>query len=329
MGRTHANDYAKMPGVQLVGVCDTDLANADKLAARCNTQAFASFEQMVEETNPDVVSVCLPTPQHKEFTIKCAELGKHVICEKPIAPTLAEAREMIDACNNAGVRLFIGHVVRFFPSYRDLSRKVASGAIGNIGVAHAKRVGSHPGAAKSWYNDTSLSGGVIMDLMIHDIDFMRSVIGEVDHVYAMNRKTDGLDYALVTLRFVSGAIANLEGFWGYPGPFTTAVELAGNQGVVRFNSNDTVSLQVRKSRTDDSTSGPTTVAVPQSPALQDPYYYELEHFIDCIRTEAAPLVTAEDAYQAVALALAARESVRTGQPVKMSEFLSKGGNSRG
>src|SRR5690606_31749964 len=143
-------------------------------------------------------------------------------------------------------------------------------AIGRVGVAHAKRAGGHPGKAKSWYKDAALSGGVILDLMIHDIDFMRGVLGEVDTVYAMNRTTDEIDYALVTLRFRSGAIANLEGHWGYPGPFTTAAEFAGTKGIIRFDSRDAVSVRVRK-RASAGGADQGRVAVPASPAWRDPY----------------------------------------------------------
>lgn len=327
MGGTHANNFAKMPQVELVGVCDTLEESAKTLAERCRTKAFFSFDELMAEANPDVVSICLPTPLHKEYVLKAANYGKHVICEKPIAPTLSDAREMIDTCREKGVRLFIGHVVRFFPSYADMSRKVAAGVIGDVGVAHAKRSGSHPGRVRDWYKDPSATGGVIMDLMIHDIDFMRSLLGDVKTVFAMNRQTDRLDYALVTLRFHGGAIANLEGFWGFPGPFTTAVELAGKKGIIRFDSNKSASLQIHRSAPAESKES-AGVAIPRSPAVHDPYYYELQHFIDCILSGEESIVTAEDGYKAVEIALAAHESARTGAPVDLEKFAAAQGGTR-
>lgn len=321
MGSVHANSYAKMAQVELVGVCDINEQAAQKLADRTGSKPYYSFEALIAEANPDVISICLPTPMHKEYVLKTAEAGKHVICEKPLAPSLEDAREMIDACEQKGVRLFVGHVVRFFPDFKDLSNKIAANVIGKVGVAHTKRSGSHPGLARDWYKHSA--GGVILDLMIHDIDFVRGVLGEVKSVFGMNRVTEEMDYALVTLRFESGAIANLEGFWGYPGPFHTAVEFAGDKGILRADSRKTASMNIQKSNT--ANSGPAVVAIPQSPAMNDPYYYELSHFIDCIQSGEQAIVTAQDAYRAVEIGLAAAESIRTGVPVVLEPFAAKQG----
>lgn len=323
MGKTHANAYRELPGAELVGVCDFVEEAARATAEQYETQPYFSFEDMIEKAKPEAVSICLPTHLHKEYVIKAAERGVHVICEKPMAPTLSEAREMIEVCKNNGVRLFIAHVVRFFPSYKDITRQVMNGAVGNVGVVHTKRIGGRPGQTKAWYNDKSKSGGVIMDLMIHDIDFVRGIAGEIKSVYALERSTENMDYSLVTLRFDNGAMANLEAFWGYPGPFTTAVEVAGNKGVVRFNSEQTHSVRIHK--TTDSEDGGKAVSRTASPTLRDPYYYELEHFLECIRTGAEPLVTAEDGYRAVEVSLAALESIRTGAVIDMRQFQSEAG----
>lgn len=314
MGRVHASKYVNMPQVELVGVVDQHYESAQALAERCQTRAFASWEELVSEASPDAVSICLPTPLHKPYVLMAARSGVHAICEKPLAGTLADCQEMMDACKHGGVRLFVGHVIRFFPSYVDLKNKVEAGTIGRVGVAHARRAGMHPGSKGTWYSDDSATGGVIMDLLIHDIDFMRSILGEVETVYAMNRRTDQIDYSLVTLHFVSGAIANLEGFWGYPGEFHSNVELAGDKGILRYNSADTSSLQIVKEAAD---AGQARVHVKKNPGRFDPNYAELAHFIDCIIENKEPIITADDGYKAVEIALAAAQSIRTGMPVHL------------
>lgn len=313
MGRVHATAYAQMPDVELVGVCDIDFGLAEELAKKTNTRAFASFEALMEAVNPDAVSLTLPSHLHKEYAIKSAELGKHVISEKPISLSLEDAQAVMDSCEKNGVRLFVGHVVRFFPEYVQMKKAVESGKLGRIGVAHFKRIGSHPGDVRPWFKDEDKSGGVIVDLMIHDIDYALWAFGEVKSVYCMKHTDGNLDYALTTLLFKSGAVANLEAYWGYPGPFRTAAEIAGTNGVVRSDSANSKSLQIRKSSA--ASEGGRFVEIPQSPSYQDPYSIELSHFIACIRDNVESIVTARDAFRALEIANAARESARTGRAV--------------
>ncbi|TXK85046.1 Gfo/Idh/MocA family protein [Paenibacillus sp. N3.4] len=316
MGAIHANNIGQLPDVDFVGAFDVRIEAADRIASLYGTTSYTSFEKMMEEADPDLVCVLLQTPYHKEYVIKAAEYGKHVFCEKPIALTVSDAEEMTAFCESKGVKLFIGHVVRFFPNYADIKNRIDAGEIGKIGVAHSKRVGPHPGKASDWYNDLETSGGVIMDLMIHDIDFFRWTMGEVKTVYTLNYRNQEMDYALVTLRFENKSIANLEAFWGYPGSFRYSVEFAANKGLIRFDSKDANSLNVNK-RISTTTSSGGKVAVPLSPSNHDPYYAELKHFIECIQTNKPLLVTPYDACKNVEIARAAIQSAIIGQPVHL------------
>lgn len=310
MGRVHAQSFAGMADAELVGVCDIDAELAGELARKTGTRAFRSFAELLKETDPQVISIALPSHLHKQAVLEAAEAGKHVICEKPIALSLEDTDEIIEACGRNGVRLFVGHVVRFFPEYEQARRQIAEGRIGEPGVAHTKRVGGHPGR---WFKDHAKSGGVIVDMMIHDIDFMRWIWGEVKSVYAMNACTDDSDYALVTLAFANGAAANLEAHWGDPGPFRYAAEIAGSAGLIKLDSAASGSLSVR-TRAQAARDG-RFAEVPQSPGALSPYDRELAHFLACARDGAEPLVTAEDAREALRIALAALESIRTGKAV--------------
>lgn len=310
MGSVHAGIYANLADVQLTGVCDEKFSLAETLAAHTGATAYSSFDQMLTEADFDAVSIALPTYLHKEYTFKAAKARKHIICEKPIALTMEDAEEMISICEENGVRLFVGHVVRFFPEYVNMKEALDSGKLGRPGVAHASRIGGHPGG---WFKDESLCGGVIVDLMIHDLDFLRGCFGEVRSVYALNTKREGLDYALVTLHFRNGVIANVEANWGYPGPFHTKAEIAGSKGIIRSNSLKSSSMQIVKHEASGDKSG--TVVIPESPGNESPYRRQLEHFMACIRDGSEPIVSAEDARKALELALAAVESARTGKAV--------------
>lgn len=156
-----------------------------------------------------------------------------------------------------------------------------------------------------------------MDLMIHDIDFVRSVNGEVKSVYAMHKSTPGIEYALITLKFENGIIANLEGLWGHTKSLETACEFAGKQGMIRTNSEQTSSVRLKVLSTADDSAVTT---IPLSPLNHDPYRIQLEHFINCIRDGTDPIVTTQDAYKAIELSLAAIESARIGKPIDLNKF---------
>lgn len=315
MGLWHAKSYMKMPGIELVGVCEPVFEYAAKASKLTGATPYETMDEMLASEEVDVVSVAVPTYLHKDIVLQAARAGKHVICEKPAALYLEDAQEMIACCEENGVRLFIGHVVRFFPEYAQMKKQMDSGKIGRVGVANARRAGGHPGEARPWFLEADKSGGVIVDLMIHDIDYMRWTLGEVKTVYGMNKVDGTMDYALVTLVFESGAVANLEAFWGYPGSFRYAAEFAGSEGLVRTDSMDAKSLQIRKSAPAEI--GGKAVEIPQSPSFKDPYYLELEHFLGCIRNGSEPLVTAQDACKALEIARAALESIRTGKVVEL------------
>ncbi|WP_409341456.1 Gfo/Idh/MocA family protein [Paenibacillus sp. MBLB4367] len=321
MGELYARNLSQIDGVNVTAVCSTRLEAAELTAALCGAAPYTSYEKMMEETDPDVLCVTLPTYLHKEYVLDAARRGKHAICEKPIAPHLADAAEMISACEKAGVRLFVGHVLRFYPDYELVRQKAASGAIGEVEAAHLKRGGSHPGLARSWYNDPAKSGGVILDLLIHDIDYARFVLGEVRTVYAHNKRGDATDHALITLQFESGAIAHVQGFWGYPGPFTAEVEFIGRNGVARYSNLEGKTEGQEEPETastpDAGLKEVPKVVVEEGPSEISPFRVQFEHFLACIGHGGEPLVTAWDAYKAVEIALAANESARTGMPVQL------------
>lgn len=322
MGMTYAYNLGKMPGVQVSGVADLIQERADQAATASGANSYTDWEDMLEKERPETVAVCVPTYLHKTFVLKLAERGLHVICEKPAALTLEDAQEMEAVCLSHGVRLFIGHVVRFFPSYRNAYEQVRAGKLGEAKMAHFKRYGSYPQGIDHWYHDRAKSGGVIMDLMIHDIDFACWLFGDVESVYASitEPSLSEMEYAQVTMKFSSGAIANLTGFWGYPGPFTTQFEISGNEGIIRFDSNQVQSLDVKKVL--DNSHRNEAVQVPSSPTLHDPYYDELQHFIQCIRDGSEPIVSATDACHAIEIALACEHSAKTGQPVRLGGITS-------
>lgn len=318
MGRLYANILSQMEGVKLAAICSSS-TESEIEAARLGARRYDSFEELMKESSLlDAIVLALPTYLHKAYAVAAADKGLHIICEKPVALTTNEAEEMTEACRRNHVNLFVGHVLRFFPDYAQLFNRVTDGEIGPVVTAHAKRYSLHP-PSNSWFDDDAKSGGVLFDLMIHDIDYLHSMMGEADSVYAVIRKSPGMQYAAAILRFESGAVANLEAMWGYAGPFTTSLEVTGRDGMLRAD-NEAFKLAVSRGGVTAYSLQTEGVSIPQSSAHKDPYLLELEHFVSCIRTGAEPVVTAQDAGRAVATACAALESAWIGRPIKPVRF---------
>ncbi|SFJ02452.1 Predicted dehydrogenase [Paenibacillus sp. UNC496MF] len=321
MGTVHAEAHARNPRAELVGIVDARPDAAAALAERLGTRAYAALDELLADAEPDVVDICLPTPLHKEYVLRAAALGKHAICEKPIAGNLADARAMIGACKSAGVHLYIGHVVRFFPEYAQARELVRAGEIGDVGTVRAERVSSAPSGYNGWYADFAQSGGVLLDLLLHDFDWLRWTFGDVERVYARglhaSGDASGPDHAFATLRFRSGAIGYANGSWAFPEGFATRLEVAGNGGILSVNSEDAVTNRTRlAARSADR----PAVQVPRSALAASPYDDELAHFLRCIEDGIAPVVTAEDAYEALRISLACLHSAATGTAVELDGF---------
>ncbi|MEH7236012.1 Gfo/Idh/MocA family protein [Bacillus sp. JJ1562] len=312
MGNEHARSYYAMEDVHVVGIVDKRKEKAREIIGEHDTQIFQTLEEAVNNLEQiDVIDVCVPTFLHKEYVRKAADYGIDVICEKPLAYTLEDAREMINYCNKKNVKLFVGHVVRFFPQYAKAKELVTNSSIGEIGVVRTRRGGNFPPGWSDWYSDQSKSGGVILDLIIHDFDFLRWNFGEVERVFA--KGLADLDYAIVTLAFESGVIAHVEGSWVHQA-FSTQFELAGKSGIIEYDSSkeEPVFLSMKQSNGDKN-----GVQVPQSPLKKSPYFIELQHFLKCLKTNETPIVTAEDAYKAMEISVAALQSIKTGLPVTL------------
>ncbi|MBC8135750.1 MAG: Gfo/Idh/MocA family oxidoreductase [Fibrella sp.] len=316
MGRAHSDAYQRMPDVAKVGVYDIDPERAVTFAQEQGwSAAYGSFEEMIAAV--DFVDVCTPTPTHAGYVLSALYGGHDVVCEKPMARTLADCALLIEAARETGRTLMPAQVLRFFPEYSSATRIVQSGEIGNPATVRTRRGGGFPHGSDDWYADFAQSGGVTLDMIIHDFDWLRWTFGPVASVYAKaasldpSRSTEPRDYALVTLTFVSGVVAQVEGTWAEPGGFSVSLEVTGDSGMIHFDSTESVPLRISRRQTAHSDG----VVVPESPTSTDPYYLELRHFVDCLKAATRPSITPEDGYYAVEIALAALESARVGNPI--------------
>ncbi len=317
MGRVHAAAWAQTPA-EIAGYFSLSEAAGRDLAGQFGGQVFVDLDELLAAC--DVVDICTPTHTHLAIGRQAAAAGKPIDCEKPLARTVAEGQALIAACREAGVALLVAQVVRFFPEFRLARDQIAGGELGAPAVIRLRRGTFQPRRAEgNWYVEFDKSGGMMLDLMIHDFDYARWIGGEVDQVYArhIGRRFPeaGVDHALVILTHRGGAISHVEGSWAYPPPlFRTQLEIACSNGWVRHDSEESTALLVRLHQQAGEI---PDVPLAASPLLENPYTTQIRAFYRHL-TEGTPLpVTAADGLAAVQIALGAIESAQTGRPDRL------------
>jgi predicted dehydrogenase len=318
MGRVHTTAWKTTPA-QVVGYLDIRPERAERYAVAYGGRAYASLEALLADV--DVISCTTPTDVHYEIVMAAARAGKHVVCEKPLARTLEQGRAMVAACRAAGVKLLVGHVVRFFPEYERAKKAVDDGLVGRPAVLRFARCVSQPRLKEdNWFLDYGRSGGPILDLMIHDFDIARWVAGDVIRVYARSlnalRPEAGVDHALAILTHASGAITHVEGSWAYPPTFYTAFEIAGSEGLLTFDSAAATPIQFLRHQ--QARQDIPEVPLPANPLLESQYVTEIKAFYRAIAEDAAARISATDGLAALQIALAAIESAQTGRAVEIT-----------
>jgi len=320
MGTVHAAAWTETEA-KLVGFVASSEESAQAAASKYGARAYSGLDALLNDV--DVVDICTPTHLHHEMVLKAAASGTDIVCEKPLARTLVQGREIIDACRSAGVKLLVAHVVRFFPEYARAKAAVENGDIGQPAVVRLTRGTFHPKkAAGNWFVDFEKSGGMMLDLMVHDFDYARWIAGEVESVFAKNITSthpDALvDYGLAILKHRNGAISHIEGSWAYPPPlFRTRFEISGSAGFLEFDSGRTTAINLHLHK--QETSAPD-VPLPGSPLSESPYTTQIKSFYNALTDNVPIPVSAADGLAAMQIALAAIESVQQGIPVTLESL---------
>lgn len=318
MGSTHAAAW-RAEGVEVTVFSPTE-GRAAEVAAATGAATARSLDELLASV--DIVDVCTPTDAHTPIVLAAAAAGRHVVCEKPLALTVADAEAMIAACDAAGVRLFVAHILRYVAEYALAKAIVERGDIGTPAVLKLKRAAFRPQKpAGHWLFDPARSGGMAFDLTIHDIDFARWIAGDVVRAYAwsagIERPDRPLDHAFLTLTHASGAISQIVGSWAYgPPTFRTRLEIAGAHGLIDYDSERAQPLLPFLHATPDSGQG--AVGIAKSLSAEDPFRDQLRDFLDAIEEGRDARVTAQDALAAVRIGLACNESARTGRAVDVA-----------
>jgi predicted dehydrogenase len=308
MGGVHADAWAAI-GHAPSAVLGNGSSSAAELARRHGANLFTDLGEFLGAV--DVVDICTPTHLHVSYALAAAAAGKPTLCEKPLALDAGEGRRVVEAFQAAGVAFQVGHILRYSPEYTIARARVEAGDIGEPAVLRLSRRSFAPKReGVSWFADVSKSGGIVFDLMIHDLDYARWVAGEITSVYAKSTNSF-CGQAVAILKHERGAVSHVESSWSLPAPdFRTGFEIAGSEGLIQFSSHEAAPLDVRlHDRLDggDTGLGDTDLAA-------NPFHAEVRAFLDQL-DGAQPIMSPSDALAAVRVATAVNRSLETGQPV--------------
>jgi predicted dehydrogenase len=289
----------------------SSLAGAAQLVGRHGGRVVDTVDELLGSC--DVVDIATPTQTHAELALAALAAGRPVVCEKPLARTSAEAEQVLAGFEAAGQALYPGHVVRFFGEYAAMHAAVEAGAIGRIAVQRFTRTGSAPAAA--WFHDDALSGGLLLDQSLHDLDFARWNAGEVATAYALEGFADGVRSVQVVLTHVGGALSYVHGTWARPGTrFRTTFDIAGTGGVLQHDSAEhpALSTDLGEVPAAGAGAGEGRGLLPAMP-YESPFRTELGEFLGALRGGPPPRVSARDGLAAIRIAEAAQRSLDSGR----------------
>ena len=328
-GKVHANSLATyIPGGQPVAVVDPVAETRQAVGEQFGIEArFESLEAALDSAAFDAVIITTPTFTHKSLAVTAAQAGKHVFLEKPMALSLAECDEIMEAVERNHVFLQIGFMRRFAPEFVAAAERLEAGEIGRPMMI--KSLSHGPGLPPPWAREMEKSNGMLAEVNSHDWDCVRWLMGsnyqrvytEVANFKGAARGVDTpnfYDNALVNIRFENGGLGNISGVcpceYGYDG----RVEIIGERGIMKIGDNQREAVVVCVDRDQGLT---TPIYRTWSERFAWGYIRELQHFAHCIQTDTPPKVSGEDGRWAVAGALAGNISFLEERPVYLSEVL--------
>jgi predicted dehydrogenase len=319
MGWTHYRALRQVPDVEVVGIFHT---SAEELRRELpEVPVYGSRQELYRGAKPEAVIVAVPTFLHEECVAEAAQAGCHVLCEKPFALDVASAERMLDKAERHQATLMVGQVLRFWPQYRRIKELADNGALGSLWSITAYRLASLP-AWSSWFRDPAKSGGCLLDLQIHDVDFVHWIFGNPEMVctQGIRSEAESWDHVWTSLNY-GDRVAQLEASYLMPPswPFSTGIRLEGSKGCLEYSFGVQGNIEEREKAAHQfihyEGERSTMIEVPSA----DPFVEELRYFFDCIKAGHKPLLCApEESVQVMRVIEASRQSVESGRPVRFS-----------
>jgi predicted dehydrogenase len=324
MGQTHAGAWKALDGrVRVEVVASRTAERAASVAAAAGSGDVASdLQAAIDDPRIDLVDICLPTPLHRATAEAAFKAGKHVLLEKPLALTREDGEAILDAADRSGRTLLVGLVLRHWPEYQRLHELAAEGAIGTVRTASALRL-SPPADWADWFIDQGQSGGVAVDLMVHDFDQLNALLGPATTVHAqcVRKGPHGAPQHVVAVTSHPGGAGLAEGGMMLPAsyPFTSGLRVLGDAGVLEYpfaagpavdgGNIGGVDQEANRLRLHPAEGAASLVEVESA----DPWHRQAAYLADCLEAGRAPeLGTGEQALAALRVSLAANRSLESG-----------------
>lgn len=328
MAAMHIKAWRQVDGAEILAICNPSGRNLDgdlssvfgNLASQEDlkldmkkVRAYSDYAAMLADPDIHIIDICSPTWAHHDQATSALASGVHVLLEKPVARTTKEAKRIVEASGHASHYLMPAMCLRFWPEWKMLKDAIDDGRYGKVLAARFRRVGPPPAWGKSHFHDGIKSGGALLDLHIHDVDFINWCFGKPKRVFSSgySKFSGSIDHVVSQFEVGNGAMVHAEGGWAMTPGFD-------------FNMSYTVNFE--KATMDyDVARGPEAVLKiyeeGKDPAIHkasesDGYLGEIRYFVDCVKEGKAPsLVTAADGLAAIEVCEAEEMSIRLHQPM--------------
>jgi len=324
-GERHAQAYSRHPAADFVAVCDLDAERAQSIAAKYNARTWTTDLRDVL-VHPDVHAVSIATPDHlhRDVAIACAQAGKHLLVEKPLATTVEDAIAIVEAAHQAGVTLMVDFHNRVNPPMVNAREAIRRGDIGQPAYVYARlsNTTAVPTGMLKWASRSS----ALWFLASHMIDLVRWMLDdEIVRVYAVGREgilrsmgVDAADFHVATVEFGKGAVAVFEHAWILPRTHATLkdlkMEILGSAGAINIDASHNRTIEVYSA---DRASFPDVLAPPVGDHLTGFVLDSIAYFVDAVTHGAPVLATGEDGVAVTRAICAIIESARSGRPVSL------------
>jgi predicted dehydrogenase len=325
IGAVHAEAYKRIKDAELVAVVDKEEVKGKEFAKKFGVRSYMDVGDLLKAEDVDAIDICTPTYSHLDIVKKAANAGKNIFCEKPIALLLEDADEMINVTKKNNVKAMVGHVLRFWPEYVKVKEMIDNKELGTPWYAFCERLAVSPDWRNydEWGFKEELSGGVSMDLQIHDLDYLIWLFGMPKSVKSQGfyeKKLGGLAHVGTGLEFENNVSGLSEAGWAFKGafPFTMVLRIVCEDGTIDWVFRAGKNIEERGKEFSLTVYKPDgTVYVPEV-EKEDPYFLELKYFIDCLEEDREiKNATLEDGRDALLVTLAAIKSAKEGKVIKL------------